>query len=100
MQGSLAVHGRHVQTLNTLQLRYAVPIMYYQNLKASFWRATTNTRPVASSKTTLPFRAVNVGTSQQAAEIAMSIPGLPLERSPDRNPPQRAGQSPEGVKLP
>jgi hypothetical protein len=57
-QGLLAVCGRHIQTLDTLRLCYAVPVMYYQNLEASFWRATTNTRPMASSKTTLPFRAV------------------------------------------
>jgi hypothetical protein len=97
-RGSLAVCRRHIQTLNTLRLHYTVPIMYYQNLGASFWRATTNTRPVASSKTTSPFQVVNAGASQLAAEIAMSIPGLPSERSPDWNPPQRVGQSPEGVK--
>jgi hypothetical protein len=71
--------------------------MYYQNLKASFWQATMNARPMASSKTTSLFQAVNVGVSQQAMEIAMSIPELPLERSPDQNPPQRAEQSLEGI---
>jgi hypothetical protein len=57
-RGLTAVRGRHIQTLNTLRLRYAVPVMYYQNLEASFWRATMDTRPMASSKTTSPFRAV------------------------------------------
>jgi hypothetical protein len=97
-QGSLAVRRPAVQTVHTLRLRYALPITTYQVLKASFWRATTDIRPAASSKTTSPFRAVNAGASQQATEIAMSIPRLPLERSPDRNPPQRVGQLPEGVK--
>jgi hypothetical protein len=100
MQGSLAVRGPAVQTVRTLRLRYALPITTYQVLEASFWRATTDIRPAASSKTTSPFRAVNAGASHQAAEIAMSIPGLPSERSPDQNPPQRVGQSPAGVKPP
>jgi hypothetical protein len=94
----IAVRGRAIQTVRTLRLRYALPVTTYQVLKASFWRATTDIRPAASSKTMSPFRAVNAGVSHQAAEIAMSIPGLPSERSPDQNPPQRAGQSLEGIK--
>jgi hypothetical protein len=99
-RGSLAVCRPAVQTVRTLRLRYALPITTYQVLEASFWRATTDIRPTASSKTMSPFRAVNAGTSHQAVEIAMSIPRLPSERSPDQNPPQRAGQSLEGVKPP
>jgi hypothetical protein len=97
---SIAVRGHTIQTVRTLRLHYALPVTIYQVLKASFWRATTDIRPAASSKTMSPFRAVNAGVSHQAAEIAMSIPGLPSERSPNRNPPQRAGQSLEGVKSP
>jgi hypothetical protein len=97
---SIAVCGHAIQTVRTLRLCYALPITTYQVLEASFWQATTDIRPAASSKTMSPFQAVNAGASHQAAEIAMSIPGLPSERSPDQNPPQRAGQSPEGVKPP
>jgi hypothetical protein len=43
--GSLAVHGQHIQTLSTLRLCYAVPIMYYQNLRTSFWRANAGRSP-------------------------------------------------------
>jgi hypothetical protein len=98
MRCSIAVRGHAIQTVCTLRLRYTLPVTTYQVLKASFWWAATDIRPAASSKTMLPFRAVNAGMSHQAAEIAMSIPGLPSERSPNWNPPQRAGQSPEGVK--
>jgi hypothetical protein len=95
---SIAVCRHAIQTVHTLRLRYALPVTTYQVLEASFWWATTDTRPAASSKTTSPFQVVNAGASHQAAEIAMSIPRLPLERSPNQNPPQRVGQLPEGIK--
>jgi hypothetical protein len=43
--GSLAVCGWHIQTLSTLRLHYAVPVMYYQNLGTSFWRANAGRSP-------------------------------------------------------
>jgi hypothetical protein len=44
-RGSTAVCGWHIQTLNTLRLHYAVPVMYYQNLEASFWQANVSQGP-------------------------------------------------------
>jgi hypothetical protein len=44
-RGSLAVRGRHIQTQSTLRLCYAVPVMYYQNLGTSFWRANAGQSP-------------------------------------------------------
>jgi hypothetical protein len=45
MWGLLAVCRQHIQILNTLQLHYTVPVMYYQNLKASFWQANAGQSP-------------------------------------------------------
>jgi hypothetical protein len=39
-QGLLAVHGRHIQTIRKLRLRYALTVMYYQNLDAVSGRQT------------------------------------------------------------
>jgi hypothetical protein len=39
-QGSLAVRGRHIQTICKLRLRYTLTVMYYQNLNTISGRQT------------------------------------------------------------
>jgi hypothetical protein len=61
MRGSLAVRGQHIQTLSTLRLRYAVPVMYYQNLGTSFWQANAGRSPRISSLLDLSLPPVTMG---------------------------------------
>jgi hypothetical protein len=99
-RGLLAVRGRHIQTLSTLRLRYAVPVMYYQNLGTSFWRANAGQSPRIFQENVALSSGEKVETPQHRSTHTVASRQIALGRSPDRNPTQRSGQSPEGVDSP
>jgi ribosomal protein L30/L7E len=89
-RGSLTVHGRHIQTIRKLRLRYALTVMYYQNLNAVSGRQMQASPQVSMNDVALSSRvcsrALTTGPAPTATrhQIALIV-------SPNRNPTQGRG---------
>jgi hypothetical protein len=101
MRCSNAVRGPIIQTVRTLRLRYALPVITQPNASGPPSGGQTQAEAHEYSKTASPFRAVKKSRPPPPGPAhTVASHRIALGRSPDRNPPQRAGQSPEGVELP
>jgi transposase InsO family protein len=69
-------------------------------LGTSFWRANAGRSPRIFQCNGALSSGEKVETPQHGSAHTVASHQIALGRSPDRNPPQRAGQSPEGVEPP
>jgi hypothetical protein len=99
MQGSLTVCRRHIQTICKLRLRYALTVMYYQNLDAVSGRQTW-----ASPRVSVDDVALSSGVCSRALTTGpMPNRNVPLDcphHVPQPEPNTRSGQSLDGVNSP
>jgi hypothetical protein len=69
-------------------------------LGTSFWRANAGRSPRIFQCNGALSSSEKVETPHHGSAHTVASHQIALGRSPDRNPPQRAGQSPEGVEPP
>jgi hypothetical protein len=98
---SNAVRGPIIQTVRTLRLRYALPVITQpKRLRTSFWRANTGRSPRIFHYDVALSSGEKVEAPPHRPAHTVTHHRIALGRSPDRNPTQRSGQSPEGVDSP
>jgi hypothetical protein len=98
-RGSLAVHGRHIQTIRKLRLCYALTVMYYQNLDAISGRQTWASPRVSVDDVALSSGVCSRALTTGPAPNRNAPPDCP-HRVPQPEPNTRSGQSPDGVDSP
>jgi hypothetical protein len=98
-QGSLAVRGRDIQTIRKLRLRYALAVMYYQNLDAVSGRQTWASPRVSIDDVTLSSRVCSRALTTGPTPNRDVPPDCP-HHVPQPEPNTRLGQSLDGVNSP
>jgi ribosomal protein L30/L7E len=99
MRGSLAVCGRHIQTIHKLRLRYALTVMYYQNLDAVSGRQMWASPRVSADDVALSSGVCSRALTTGPVPNRDAPPDCP-HHVPQPEPNTRLGQSPDGVNSP